>query len=62
MEEFQEIMKVRYDKKISIEDTVRNAITKGVATEDIKRVERLERLERTNDKNISEVLKDDYCI
>ena len=59
MEEFQEIMKVRYDKKISIEDTVRNAITKGVATEDIKRVESLE---RTNDKNISEVLKDDYCI
>lgn len=59
MEEFQEIMKVRYDKKISIEDTVRNAITKGVAIEDIKRVESLE---RTNDKNISEVLKDDYCI
>ena len=59
MEEFQEIMKVRDDKKISIEDTVRNAITQGVATEDIKKVESLE---RTNDKNISEVLKDDYCI
>ena len=59
MEEFQEIMKVRDDKKISIEDTVRNAITQGVATEDIKRVESLE---RTNDKNISEVSKDDYCI
>ena len=56
MEEFQEIMKVRDDKKISIEDTVRNAITQGVATEDIKKVESLE---RTNDKNISEVSKDD---
>lgn len=43
-------------QKISIEDAVRNAITQGIATEDIKRVESLE---RTNDKNVSEVSKDD---
>ena len=43
------------EKKISIEDAVRSAITQGIATEDIKRVENSE---RTND-NISEVSKDD---
>lgn len=56
MDEFQEIMKYKDDKKISIKGAVRNAITQGIATEDIKRVESIE---RANDKNVSEVSKDD---
>ena len=40
------------DKKISIEDAVRNEITQSVTTEDIKRVKRVE---KTNDKDAREL-------
>lgn len=44
---------------ISIKKTTENAITQGIATEDVSKVDSFE---RANDKNISEVSKDDQYI
>lgn len=48
------ISKHRDDKKISIEDAVRNAITQDISTEDIEEMENMVRM----NENVSEISKD----
>ena len=59
IKEFQKNMQFRSNKKLSIENAVKNAINQGIATEDVEKVKRVERQERIDDKNISEVSKND---